>query len=98
MNQETKQWEYVDTYGGKITENIVQAIARDLLADAMREMDSQDIDIVMHVHDEAVAESLESEADKTLELMCDIMSKGLPWAEGLPLGAEGYVTPYYKKD
>lgn len=98
MNQETKQWEYVDTYGGKITENIVQAIARDLLADAMREMDSEGIDIVMHVHDEAVAESLESEADKTLELMCDIMSKGLPWAEGLPLGAEGYVTPYYKKD
>lgn len=98
MNQETKQWEYVDTYGGKITENVVQAIARDLLADAMREMDSEGIEIVMHVHDEAVAECLENEADAALEKMCDIMSRGLPWTDGLPLGAEGYVTPYYKKD
>lgn len=98
MNQETKQWEYVDTYGGKLTENIVQAVARDLLADAMREMDDENISIVLHVHDEAVAECEESEGDATLEKMCGIMSRGLPWADGLPLGAEGYVTPYYKKD
>lgn len=98
VDSTTKQWTRLKTYGGKITENVVQAIARDLLADAMREMDSQGIDLVMHVHDEGVAETLTEEADATLELMCEIMSQGLPWAEGLPLGAEGYITDYYKKE
>jgi DNA polymerase len=56
MDQTTKQWDNVDTYGGKLTENIVQAIARDLLADAMQRLDAEGYNIVMHVHDEAVVE------------------------------------------
>lgn len=98
VDSTTKQWTRLKTYGGKITENVVQAIARDLLADAMREMDSQGIDLVMHVHDEGVAETPIDEAEATLELMCEIMSQGLPWADGLPLGAEGYITDFYKKE
>lgn len=98
VDSDTKQWTRLKTYGGKITENVVQAIARDLLADAMREMDANGVNIVMHVHDEVVAETFADEAEATLELMCEIMGQGLPWADGLPLGAEGYITDFYKKE
>lgn len=98
VDSTTKQWTRLKTYGGKITENVVQAIARDLLADAMREMDARGLNIVMHVHDEVVAETLADGAEETLDLMSWIMSQGLPWADGLPLGAEGYITDFYKKE
>ena len=98
MNQTTKIWERVDTYGGKLVENIVQAIARDLLAESLIKLDKKGFDIVMHVHDEVVAELFKDEAGARLEEMCAIMSEPVAWAEGLPLAADGYVTEYYKKD
>lgn len=97
MDQTTKQWGWVETYGGKLTENIVQAIARDLLAYSMVKIDKLGLKIVMHVHDEIVCEA-PAEYAETEVLMCDIMGKGPDWAEGLPLTADGYITNYYKKD
>jgi DNA polymerase len=94
----TKQWVRLTTYGGKITENVVQAIARDVLALAMRRVDALGFDIVMHVHDEIIAELSLIEPDYDLGLICEIMSRPIEWAQGLPLGAEGYNTPFYKKD
>ena len=98
MDQVTKQWIYVDTYGGKLVENIVQAIARDLLAYSMLKLDKNGFDIVMHVHDEIVCEIPDIGADKKLEQMCDLMGQEVPWAIGLPNRADGYITPFYKKD
>ena len=94
----TKKWWWVTTYGGKLVENIVQAISRDLLADAMRNLDAEGFEIVMHVHDEAVCEVPIEDAETDLSLIEDIMGRDSPWAEGLPLNADGYVTPFYKKD
>lgn len=96
MDQTTKQWKRIETYGGKLTENIVQAVARDILADAMLRLDAAGYKIVIHVHDEIVAEMPEGEG--SLEEMNRIMSEPIPWAKGLPLQAESYETPYYKKD
>lgn len=93
-----RQWVNVDTYGGKLTENIVQAISRDLLAEAMLKLDSKGARIVMHVHDEIVNEVSEDGAEEKLQTICDLMGKTPVWAEGLPLAAEGYLTPFYKKD
>lgn len=98
-NQETKQWGWVDTYGGKLVENIVQAIARDVLAVAMDRIGNKNgYDIVMHVHDEIVVEVPKFRAEENLEEICAIMGKSVDWAPGLPLAADGYVTPFYKKD
>lgn len=99
MDQTTKKWTWVRTYGGKLTENIVQAIARDLLALSMWRLDVCGFDIVMHVHDEAVCEIIDDlNAPKQLKEMCEIMGDPVPWAEGLPLAADGYITKFYKKD
>ena len=98
MNQTTKQWTFIDTYGGKLVENIVQAIARDLLAYAMINLDKEGFQIVLHVHDEAACEIPTKNQKQTLEKMCDIMGKAPEWAKGLPLDADGYLTPFYKKD
>lgn len=98
MDQTTKKWTWVDSYGGKFVENIVQAIARDLLVDAMLRLNDAGYKIVMHVHDEDVSEVDLGTAEADLERMCDIMGEPVSWAEGLPLAADGYLTPYYKKD
>jgi DNA polymerase len=101
MDQTTKQWTNVDTYGGKLTENIVQAIARDLLADAMLRLDKAGFDIVMHVHDEAVVEipdNGEDLNDRSLTRICHTMGETSKIYTGVPFPAEGYLTPYYKKD
>lgn len=98
MNQTTKVWERVDTYGGKLVENIVQAIARDLLAESLIKLDKKGFDIVMHVHDEVVVELPKDTKKLGLDLICETMSEPIEWAEGLPLAADGYVTEYYKKD
>lgn len=99
MDQTTKQWGYVDTYGGKITENVVQAIARDLLAEAMRKINDYGFDIVMHVHDEVVCEILDGVyVDNNLKELCHIMGVSADWAKELPLTADGYTTTFYKKD
>lgn len=90
----TKKWGYITTYGGKLTENIVQAVARDCLADSLLALDVAGYNIAMHVHDEVVVEGLEAD----LERISQIMSTPLAWAKGLPLKAEAYATPYYRKD
>ena len=96
MDQTTKQWRTQYTYGGKLVENIVQAIARDCLAEALLKIDAAGFKIVMHVHDEAVIEIEENAAD--LEAINRIMGEPVEWAKGLPLTADSYSTPFYKKD
>lgn len=98
MNQETKQWGWTDTYGGKLSENIIQAIARDLLAEGMLRLDEAGVDIVMHVHDEVVCDIPNLSTDYVLSELCRILGEPVDWAPGLGTPAEGFVTPYYKKD
>jgi len=96
LDQTTKQWGSQDTYGGKLVENIVQAIARDCLAEALLKIDATGYKVVMHVHDEIVCEMPEGKG--SLEEVNKIMSEPIAWAKGLPLTAESYETNYYKKD
>lgn len=91
-----KQWGHDDTYGGKLVENITQAIARDVLADAMLRLSEAGYHIVMHVHDEVVLE--ERNGFGSIEEVNRIMSTPIPWAVGLPLGAAGFESQYYYKD
>jgi len=97
VGQERKSWGRVDSYGGKLTENIVQAIARDLLADSMLRLAAAGFRIVMHVHDEVVLEVPRSDAT-ALQRACAIMGQAPAWADGLPLRADGYECEFYKKD
>ena len=89
----TKKWERLDSYGPKFVENIVQATARDLLCYAMQTLRS--CSIVMHIHDEIV---IEADPGMSLVSVCERMGRTPPWAEGLLLRADGYVTDFYKKD
>lgn len=98
MDQTKKQWTRLDTYGGKLVENIVQAIARDVLGHSMLTLDEEGFDIVLHVHDEVVCEVALSCSKEKLSLMSDLMTREIPWLRGLPLKAEGYLTPFYKKE
>ena len=98
LNQVTKQWETIETYGGKLTENVIQAIARDLLAYSMLQLDKAGYTITMHIHDEVIAEVDAANAQAEYERMAEIMGQAPDWASDLPLRAEGYITPYYKKD
>ena len=96
IDQVTRKWATIDTYGGRLTENCVQAIARDCLAEVMLKLDAKQYNINMHVHDEFIAES--PTWDKQLKEACEVMSEPLSWAQDLPLTGEGYCTAYYKKD
>jgi DNA polymerase len=97
VNQTTKQWQEVETYGGKIVENIVQATARDCLAEAMRIVDGIGYEIVMHVHDEMIVD-VKGDPKRALEEINAAMGAPISWAPGLPLRGDGYITPFYKKD
>ncbi len=92
----TGNWCELETYGGKLTENVVQAIARDCLAFAMKNIEAAGYRIVMHIHDEVILDVPEERAD--LDTVCRIMCQTAPWAEGLLLNADGFVGGYYKKD
>ena len=92
---EQKKWLRLESYGPKFVENIVQATARDILAEAMLQLDAHGYKIVMHVHDEAV---IEAPADTSLEDICEVMGQTPAWAKGLPLRADGYICDFYKKD
>jgi DNA polymerase len=94
--QSTKKWGRVDSYGPKFVENIVQAVARDLLAEAMLRLNKFNYRIVMHCHDESVAEM--PIGTGSFEEMCDIMAVNPLWADGLPLKADGYECEFYKKE
>lgn len=91
-----KKWGEIETYGGKLTENIVQAIARDCLAFKIEQLTALGSKIIFHVHDEVVIEAPEGSA--CLDDVCRVMSEPIPWAKGLPLNAEGYVSKFFKKD
>ena len=92
-----RRWGRLETYGGKLVENIVQAVARDLLVHGMHNVANAGHQIVMHVHDEIVVdEPVESGA--SVEQICRLMSSLPDWADGLPLDADGYVCNYYQKD
>ena len=92
---EQKKWLRLESYGPKFVENIVQATARDILAEAMIRLNRAGYRIVMHVHDEAVIEAPEQ---TSLEDICSIMGQTPVWANGLLLRADGYVCDFYKKD
>lgn len=96
INQKTKKWETIKTWGGKLVENIVQAFARDCLAESIRRLESRGFEIVFHVHDEVILDVPigVSSADEVSK----IMSEPIPWAKGLPLNAEGFESEFYKKD
>jgi len=89
----TKKWERLDSYGPKFVENIVQATSRDILCYAMKTL--RCCSIVMHIHDELV---IEADPRISLDAVCEQMGRTPPWAKGLQLRADGYVTPFYKKD
>ena len=93
---ESKKWMRIETYGPKLVENIVQGTARDLLAYAMLQLRNAGFDIVMHIHDEAVLEV--PEGVSSVDEICRIMAVAPDWATGLPLRADGYECPFYKKD
>lgn len=95
---EAGRWTRVMTYGPKLLENITQAIARDCLRDAMLEVRLRYPDIVMHIHDEMVVEVPKQDAEIALKDILGIMAQPVPWAPGLKLKGDGYITDYYKKD
>jgi DNA polymerase len=97
VDQKTKKWGYISTYGGKLTENIVQAVARDILANALMNLYRGGYSINFHIHDEVIMEAPVDSGqsiDEAIQLMCTLPV----WAEGLPLNADGFESYYYKKD
>lgn len=96
--QKTNQWGEIDTYGGKLTENIVQATARDLLGNSMINLERNGFLPVCHIHDECLVEVPEDNAKALYDEMVKIMSAPPDWANDLPLRADGYTTPFYLKD
>lgn len=96
QNQTTKKWERIETYGGKLVENIVQAVARDCLAEAITRLEAAGYPVVFHIHDEIVVDAPEERQD--LSRMEHIMAEVPVWATGLPLNADGWVNEFFKKD
>ena len=95
LNQTTKKWGKVRTYGGKLTENIVQAVARDILGIVILRAKAANLNIVFHIHDEIIVEAT---PDQTLADVEALFSKPIDWCRDLPLKGAGYTTPYYLKD
>lgn len=96
MDQTTKKWKRIETYGGKLVENCVQAVARDCLAQAIENLEVRGLSVVFHIHDEVVIDCRADTA--TLDDVVDIMSRPIPWAPGLPLNADGWVGGFFKKN
>ena len=95
VGQQTKKWEVASTYGGKMTENIVQAIARDCLAETLRRIEQLGLQVVFHVHDEVI---IDAPMETTVEEICGLMAEPIPWAPGLVLKGAGFESQYYMKD
>ena len=91
-----RKWTRIESYGAKFCENIVQATARDVLAEAMLRLEKKEFDIVCHIHDEVVLEV--PEGSSSVEEVNEIMAVCPDWCEGLPLKAAGFESPFYKKD
>ena len=96
VNQTSRKVETIETYGGKLTENITQAVARDCLAESIERLEAAGYPVVFHVHDEVCIDVEESRAD--LADVCRLMAIRPKWAQDLPLKAEGYVSKYFKKE
>ena len=97
QNQTTRKWERCETYGGKLTENIVQSVARDCLADKMKLLESMGYPIVFHVHDEMILD-VPREDKEAAALVDRIMGEPIDWAPGLPLKGGTYECDFYRKD
>lgn len=98
VNDKNK-WGRIETYGGKLVENVVQAIARDCLAQAIEHLEAAGLPVVFHIHDEVVIDTPAFDSNAVmLDKVVKIMSTPIPWAEGLPLGADGWVGAFFKKD
>lgn len=95
LNQITKKWEKIRTYGGKLAENVVQSIARDILGIVILRAYRESLNIVFHIHDEII---VEAEAGQTLKDVEALFSEPISWCTDLPLKGAGYSTPYYLKD
>jgi DNA polymerase len=95
VNDKNK-WGRVETYGGKLVENVVQAIARDCLAQAIEHLEAAGLPVIFHIHDEVVIDCPPDAA--TLDDVVKIMTRPIPWAQDLPLGADGWVGKFFKKD
>lgn len=91
----TKKWERLESYGAKFVENIVQATARDILAEAMLRLNNEGYAVVMHIHDEVV---IEAPPKTSIDEICRVMGQTPKWADGLLLRADGYVCDFYRKD
>ena len=99
MDQKTKRWKRIETYGGKLVENCVQAIARDCLADTIERLEAAGLPVIFHVHDEVVIDIAPwADDDTMLDFVRSIMRAPVPWAPDLPLNADGWVGHYFKKD
>ena len=96
LDQQTKAWTRLETFGGKLTENLVQAVARDCLAESMIRLEARGYKIVFHVHDEVIIDAPRGFGSGSE--VAAVMGEPIPWAPGLPLRAEGYETPFYRKD
>ena len=95
LNQTTKKWGSIRTYGGKLTENIVQAVARDILGIVILRAREKGLPVVFHIHDEIIVEAT---PDQTLDQVEALFSEPIDWCRDLPLKGAGYSTPYYLKD
>ncbi len=96
MDQVKKKWEKQRTYGGRLVENLVQAIARDCLAESLVRLDAEGYKTVMHVHDEVVLDV--PIGTGSVVHVTEIMSRPIDWAPGLPLSAAGFERDFYQKD
>lgn len=97
VNQTTKQWGETETYGGKLVENVTQAVARDCLAIAMQRVTAMGYEIVMHVHDEMIVDVPLGDKDALVQINA-AMGRPIGWAPGLPLKGDGYTCNFYMKD
>ena len=95
VGQQTRKWEVTSTYGGKMTENIVQAIARDCLAVTLDRIAAKGLQVVFHVHDEVI---IDAPMETTVKEICGLMAEPIPWAPGLILKGVGFEGQYYQKD
>lgn len=95
VGQQTRKWEMTSTYGGKMTENIVQAIARDCLAETLRRIENTGLKTVFHVHDEVI---IDAPMEVTVDEICSLMAEPISWAPGLILKGAGFESRYYMKD
>jgi len=95
VNQTTGKWESMSTYGGKLVENVTQAIARDCLCEVLRRIDAKGWDVVFHVHDEVI---VDAPLDVHTEDLCELMAMPIDWAPGLLLKGAGFEADYYMKD